>query len=731
MGNFGRVGLAIGIGAVLLCGSLGSNAAQTREQTKSSGSSGRQENRSGANNQDSQVRLSVTLVQVDVVVTDEKGHQVADLGPEDFEIVEDGRTQHITNFSYIALPGKSRDKAEIRIEKQTPSIPMRLRPEQVRRTIAFVVDDLGLSFENMPNVRAAIRKFVNEQMQPGDMVAILRTGVGVGALQQFTSDRRQLLAAAERLKWNPHSRSGISSIPPISTAPQPSDNSLTEDASGGREDIERLRNDVFAVGTIGTLNLVVRSLRTLPGRKSVILFSDGIVMHTINEPNDRVVQALRNVIDLANRSSVVFYTIDAAGLDTLNFTAADAKRSGGVDWAPIAGRRDQRFVLQEGLNYLARETGGLFTRANSDLSAGIERALDDQQGYYLIGYTPERNALATGPGSQARSRAHRVLVKLKRPGYQVRSRTSFFAPGDGGDRLQRLSPAQQLVTAVTSPFASGDIHVKLTSLFSYDQKEGAFMRSLMHIDARDIAFEQDDGGWRRGSIELIAFTFGDNGQVVDHFGRAYQIRLRPDVYERVMKEGLIYNMNVPIKKPGAYQLRIAVRDVKASKLGTANQFIDVPDLSKHRLTLSGLAVHGTDPTRAASPQPAAATGMREGEVDDPNPESSPASRRFRRGMYLDYGYAIYNARTGGPSGQPRLESQVILLRDGRTVYTGQKTPVSLEAYSDLKGLVGGGRIQLGSVLPPGEYTLQLVVTDLQASPKYRSTSQWIDFEITN
>ena len=78
-----------------------------------------------------------------------------------------------------------------------------------------MVDDLGLSFESTYYVRRALKKFVDEQMQSGDLVAIIRTGGGMGALQQFTSDRRQLYAAIERIRWNSLGRGGTGAFAPL------------------------------------------------------------------------------------------------------------------------------------------------------------------------------------------------------------------------------------------------------------------------------------------------------------------------------------------------------------------------------------------------------------------------------------------------------------------------------------------------------------------------------------
>src|SRR5215207_840104 len=156
---------------------------------------------------DEVVRITTKLVQTDVVVTDKDGRQVTDLKAEDFEILENGEPQEITNFSYVsAAPAAAaagsptptptaRDKAGV-----PPPPPARLRPEQVRRAIALVVDDLRMSHEAIHATRQALKKYVDEQVQPGDLVAIIRTSAGIGALQQFTNDRQQLYAAIERVR---------------------------------------------------------------------------------------------------------------------------------------------------------------------------------------------------------------------------------------------------------------------------------------------------------------------------------------------------------------------------------------------------------------------------------------------------------------------------------------------------------------------------------------------------
>src|SRR5262249_25623633 len=145
------------------------------------------------------------------------------------------------------------------------------------------------------------------------------------------------------------------------------------------------------VGTLGALNFVVRGLRELPGRKSAILISDGLRLFGRNRDNTQVLDQVRRLTDLANRSSVVIYSLDAKGLQTLMPTAAD--NTGGVSGPQFAERiarmSQQNFDSQEGLTYLAGETGGFAVLNNNDINLGIQRALKDQQSYYLIGFDPE------------------------------------------------------------------------------------------------------------------------------------------------------------------------------------------------------------------------------------------------------------------------------------------------------------------------------------------------------
>jgi VWFA-related protein len=732
--------------------------------------------------QEDVVRISTNLVQIDAVVTDKNGNLVTDLKPEDFVITEDDKPQQITNFSYISTEAGATNNVmaspSAPVDKTRPTPPpppMRLRPDQIKRTIALVVDDLGTSFESTYYVREALKKFVNEQMQPGDLVAIVRTSAGVGALQQFTSDKRQLYAAIERVRWYPSGRSGIGAFAPISSFDEPQTSTTrlgrstletqSDTSTPSMDDQARaFREEIFVVGTLGAINYVVRGLKDLPGRKAVVLFSDGLPIFqrdsgggfSSSGNSGRVLDALRRLADLSNRSSVVIYTMDARGLQTLGLTAADdtSGLSPNQLETRLSDRRTAYFESQNGLNYLAQQTGGIFIHDTNDLVRGLRRVLNDQRGYYLIGYRPDESTFDAKGG---RARFHKWDVKVKRPGLNVRFRKGFLGVPEDETRVRARTPREQILTALMSPFGAGGVPVRLTSLFGNDARLGSYMRSLLYIDARALTFMAKPDGWQEAVIDLVAITFDANGQPVEQNARTNTLRLRGETMERVLRDGIVYFINFPVKKPGAYQMRVAVRDTATAKVGSASQFIEVPDIKKNRLALSGVIVSGYEAEAkpsattgnnslnrpgALSPQtalPSAAAKANASATRSPDDaegaqtkldaQTSPAVRRFRRGMALQYGYIIYNAQIDRATQRPQLETQVRLFLDNKEVFVGKLLPLDVSKQPDLKRIASGGALQLGSRMQPGEYQLQVIVTDKLAKDKYNTVAQWIDFEI--
>jgi hypothetical protein len=475
------------------------------------------------------------------------------------------------------------------------------------------------------------------------------------------------------------------------------------------------------------MNYIVKGMRELPGRKAVMLLSDG---YNIVNPDqsvgvDKIRREMERVIDSAGRAGVVVYTVDARGLvaDGQEPHNADFVSDKGVNDIQGVKRTNRERLLgpQDGLSFLAEQTGGFSVANTNDLVGGIRKALDDQKSYYLIGFQPDASAF-----DKARGRLNRLTVKVKGSGLNVRYRSGYMNVTDEEVKPIANTPERQIMRALTSPFASDDISLRLTPLFGNDAKGGSFVRSLVHIPVQGLTFTDRPDGAREAVINVVAYTFDEEGKVVNTVGETHTVTLADNLYKRALASGLVYSLNLPVKKAGAYQLRVAVRDDKSAKVGSASQFINIPDLNKDRLALSGIALSGYD---RQQPNAAAAGGNGQPTVETVSNTmlTQAALRRFSAGQILQFTYAIYNARLD-KSRRPRLLTQVKLYRDGKEIFAGKETPYVAQGQPDPERLLAEGSLQLGG-LQEGEYVLQVVVTDSLAGEKRGVTTGWINFDV--
>ena len=711
------------------------------------------------------VKISTTLIQIDVSVTDRRGNVIRDLRPDEIEIYENGEKQQITNFSFVSNAVTRKEKKE-KAEPGKPVIPeppLVLRPEQVKRTIALVVDDLTLSFASAAYVRRALKKFVDEKMQDGDLVGIIRTGAGIGALQQFTSNKQQLYAAVERVKWNSAGRARFGSFDPLEPTMAEKNRSLQDPFTDDR-DIQQekefnrgfsdFQESVFATGTLGALKYIVSGMGDLPGRKSVILFSDGFnILPTLKagtplsedlkrEPGQsadgstasRTLEFIKELVDIANRRSVVFYTIDARGLETTSMTAADSFADPTLldDLALISMQRvtsdrsGELFSSQQGLMYLAKETGGLAYVNQNDIGSGIDRALDDQS-YYLIAYEPGADSF--DPETR---KFNQLDVKVLRDKTRVRHRSGFFVGGATEDEKVRidLNMPTKIMRALTSPFAVNGISLRLNALFGHSEKRGYYIHSFLHVNAKDLTFSKLENGNYQAVFDVLAISYGDNGAPVDKNNVTGTMTFRPELHSRILAEGFSYSFIFPVKKPGAYQMRVAIIDRGNKEVGSANQFVEVPNLKKHGVTLSGIVLENMSAQSweqliKSSSQVltnASATSFKTDPLQD------TSVRRFKRGTVLRYGVEIYNAKLPAvQQGQIRLQTRVF--HDRKKVFEGAERQLDVAQQPGAKEPVFTDAVSLGENLLPGDYVLQVIVTDGLAKEKRRLATQYIQFEV--
>lgn len=647
-------------------------------------------------------RTATRLATFDAVVTDDTGRHVTDLLPADIEVKERGQARPVRQVLYVrttdaAAPAATGTEARRTHASTDSSLPRR---EQTGRIVAIVVDDLNMSFESIARTRGVLTRYVDTLVAPGDLVAILRASGGSGALQQFTTDRRVLAAAIEKIRFVPR-------VSPIVAGSGERDRRSAE--------VDALAEEFSNANSIGTLLYAVRGVEALPGRKSVVLVSEGL---GFGMGPDEVRRSLRSVVDRANRAGAVLYAIDPTGLATGQLTAADdpfaasrrtASLAGGPGGQPdpgaaaadvanaLAARRRQLLGRTNALDVVAAQTGGFAIVGQNDLDSGLARIIDDSRGYYLIGF--ESALESDAPGG-----AIDVQVRLRRPTLRFRARQARFGPSDP-DRRPTASPSDPLLAAILSPFASGAIDVGLTSVFQYEPAEGTHVHAFLTIDPAGLLLTPAADGRSVGNISLAALAVDDEGEIAGSARERVEVRLDGDASARARASGLRYALRIPLTRPGGYQVRVAVQDDQSKAVGSAAQFVDVPAVGAGRVAISGVSLL------------------------DANTSAVPMRTVFAAGSTMQYRCTIYdgrNERTGG------LTLRADILRDGQPVRVG--SPTSVAGATDGAAPVGAvdvsATMDLGG-LPRGAYTLQIrVMPDAGArARRARPAMQWVDFDV--
>ncbi len=667
------------------------------------------------------LRVTVRLVQIDAVVTDKHGNNVPNLTRDDFRLFQDGKEQAITHFSYVEVPGaeakpparlKAAEERGLAAKQRSMAPPVPLVREATRRTIALVVDDLGISMQSFPLVKDALRKFVDEQMGAADAAAILRTASSSGVLQQFTNDKRLLHTAIDQVRWSGLGRGGIDAIRAFD------ENDIRHDGSDDRSkrtrpqsirEFERARAQAYTLGTLGALAHAIEQLREMPGRKSVILFSDGIQLFISPEDvrnGNPVPSRVRELVDLASRAGVVFYTVDARGLHYLGLRASDNTRGGGIQQKLEQRNRDFH-EKQEGMAYLARETGGLFYSETNDLAGAARQAVRDQSGYYLLGYSPDEGTFSTLGGG---AKYHRLKVQATHPDLRVRTRAGFVGIADKPQRQVPQTPERQLLAAITSAFHSSGIGVRITPLFVSAPSKGTFIHTYLHINGRSLSFREDGEGWRKAQVDVAVAAFAANGSTAAPTAHSFEIRIEPDKIEEAANRGFVLEMLHEAAVPGPYQVRAAVRDAFSGKVGSAGQFLEVPDLRRNQLALSGIEMR-------------CATG---GGTDADRPAQGPAVRRFAPDDPIGYSFTVYNPKSS-PAATTEIQEHVF--RDGKIVWTGRPHPIDPVAIGGRSDFNVARELRFIPDTPEGVYVLRVVARNHSGRKTTESAVQWMDFEL--
>jgi VWFA-related protein len=686
------------------------------------------------------LRISVNLVQIDAIVTDLHGAPVPGLTLDDFKIQLDGKQQTIRLCNFVpnhvaasGVPGITETPPEggKKARAGQPAMPVAaMKREDVRRTIVLFVDDLSMSSESVPAVRNGLRKFIETQIEPGDLVAIVRASAGLGALQDFTSDKRLLLAAAGQVRWNPSGRGARQAYTQGGIAV---DIIAPDMALAG--DIQRTTE--YTVAVASSLRRLVRGMAPLPGRKAVVILSDDLPITTLDEIDPAgdtaigsgafvtaIVANMRKVVDESARAGVVLYAIDTRGIGSLRVNASDRVPGGDESSNPresnspnlemearvqtmTLNRHDEYNRGQAGAQFLATETGGFMVTEANSIDASIQRVMIDQSGYYVLGFTPPPEALE--PGRDGKPEYHRLKVEVSRPGLRVRAHKGFFGIADEGRTPASISPELQLASSLESPFQSSSLRIDVQGSFLSVRKNDSFIQTAVILNGRDIKWEGPAIN-RSGVLHLLVRAYSVNGgQLEGGIDRILRVNLNEEGYDRAMKYGLIYSALLPVPKPGPYQIRAACREESTGKIGTGSDFVSIPKLSRRGLTLSGIVFSN-------------AFGV-EGHVV---PAAGPTS--FTPGERVKFAFQIINAEGARAMKSAGITVRARFFIDGSTIGESPAADVKFEEPRSGRLFVNA-EIAIPANLPAGEALLRVDVENGLAAPGDRSAIQWARLRI--
>ena len=664
------------------------------------------------------VRINTELVQTGVTVVDSRGNFVNGLKREQFELTVEGKPQTISFFEQVEA-GSERERQVALPTRETKDQPTD-RPSSANdsygRTIIFFIDDLHLSLDSLGRTRKMLARFIDNEMTETDHVAIASPSGDIGFLQQFTDNKTVLRAATARLTQKPYNVRDMSrETTPMTeymaltierkddpgvfqfyvdeclkTAPWLYPRKACEVEVINRARLILLQAASVIVNTYASLERLMQTSAMLPGRKLAFFISDGFLLET-GPRNADPRNALSRIIDEAMRAGVVVYTIDARGLISGQL---DATNNVPVD---MRGRLESASLReipasQDAMHALARDTGGRALRNQNYFDQWVGKILDETSNYYLLAWRPNKDE-----GDLPNFKNITVRV-IGHPEYEVRLPRGFLTkkavPAPAKTPAITAAPAQthrELQETLTSLNPRREIPVSLSTVFMDTPEHGLVLTSSVRIANDSLSYGplKDKAA---AAVDVVGVVVNDRGKPAGSFQTRLNINAIDGDGENQKSSGTIYNSRLPLQ-PGLYQVRVAARDANSGQMGSAQQWIEIPDLKSQRLTLSSLFL---DVRNVA----ASATSQVQFSVD----------HRFARNSRLTFMAFIYNAvRAENGKSLPALSIQARLLRRGRVVQTGPLRKVELSSQ-DLMRIPCGGEISLNSI-PAGDYVLEVRVTD--------------------
>ncbi|HVF50719.1 MAG TPA: VWA domain-containing protein [Pyrinomonadaceae bacterium] len=700
------------------------------------------------------IRVNAELVQTDVMVFDKQGRFVDNIPREQFELKVDGKPVAIS-FLERVVAGSNREEALALAARggAAPSKETNTGATERGRTIIFFLDDLHLSAESIERTRRMALDFIEREMSPADQVLIASASGQIGFLSQFTDNRAVLRAALARVHYKPNvvrdtehigmteytalridqnDRDAIDhyvtemikasnfqvlgGLGPPKGGPYGGRTASGQTAGVSREMAERnvkeraqtILKQASSVtsGTLYALESLMRSSQDLSGRKLVFFISDGFYL---NDRNTAFSDKLKQITDAATRAGVVIYSIDARGLVSL--TDASSNRSD-PNGRLSRSNTGEVAASQDALNALAGDTGGRAHFNSGALTPAVNDALRETSNYYRLAWRPE-------PEAQKGGKFKRIEISISgRPELSVRLPRGYLdavakssedtaksqpKPDAKSPAADALKPAERdLRAALTAGIPKRALPLIVSATFLDTPTNGPVLTASTQVATGVLDYGADNK--RAADVDVIGAVLNADGKQSATFKTHLNVNpLNANAAAASDASGVIYNYRAPLA-PGLYQVRVAARDERSGRTGSAMQWIEIPDLKTQKLSLSSLLV-GVQLTNAGATQQKTAAG---GAAEQPQVQFS-VDHRFPRASRLGFWVFIYNASKGANSA-PDLAAQVQVFRNSQAVVNTPFRPLAIDATVDPARIPYIGSFPL-QTLSPGRYLLQITVND--------------------
>jgi VWFA-related protein len=673
---------------------------------------------------DDVVKIFTELRQTDAMVFDAQGKFVDGLKREDFELRVDGKPMPITFFERVEA-GAGNEEAQWLAARERSTTPKETTPTTYGRKVVFFVDDIHLSQTSIVQAKELIRKYVDYEQTENDETLIVSASGRIGFFQQLTDNKIVLRKATERLTY--YQRTGRDYDLPAMSSYQAfqierGDTDTLEyfvdemlkrnrllvrqvavDLVRGRAAALMRQESQWVLKTLGALDQTIRDAATVPGRKLLFFISDGFL---VNSDYTDMSNAIRSLGSSAARAGVVIYSIDARGLVV---TLVDDGTTADPTGRLLRASQGEVFAFQDPLNALAQDSGGRALFNNNELYTAVENGLRETSFYYLLGWTPQ--ATEDGP---TRFRKLELAV-IGRPDLKVRMRkASFNLETPKPKRLEstKAQPVEaKLQEALVAKTAVRELPVSMAVSYVDTPDKGSSLSVTMEIPTEVLSSNTDDEKLS-ASVDFAGAVFDHEGKSTTTFGQ------RVTVAEALKSDGrkLKYTHTV-FPRPGLYQVRVAARDGLSGRIGTAKSWIQIPNLSEKKLTLSSIVVGERSAANSAE-------AIVPGRLFS-NQITLNIARRFKQDSFLRCLVFVYNASRAGTDRLADVAIQVQVLRNNKPVITTAVKQVAAQPGQDQDRLPYASEISLKG-LAPGRYVLNISAIDRTAKT---SASEQMRFDV--